>query len=101
MVEKQVEEERQAKVVEESEEVKKRKTNLRYQTLLYWYESSCTTCLAAWATSLGWKRKASQLTSSPKVLLVPMGVACLSFLAMQKLNYYNNPLEKHIAWLGF
>ena len=28
-------------------------------------------------------------------------MAFLTYAAMKKLNYYDNPLEKHLAWLGF
>ena len=66
----------------ESEESRSRKTNLRYQTLLYWYESACTTFLAAWAASLSWERKATQIKSSPRVLILPISAACLTLFAM-------------------
>ena len=58
--------------------------------------------MAAWATSLGWERKVTRgVRNSPRVLVLPICATCLCFASLQKLDYYEHPLEKHIAWLGF
>ena len=74
--------------------------------MVYWYESACLTCLAAWATTLSWP----QTSSNPKGrniallsarIILPLGFTAGSLWALKKKDYYEETLDKHLAWFTF
>ena len=83
----------------------RRRNNLEMQTMVYWYESACLTCLAAWATTLSWPQTSSNSGRNVAMLagriILPLGFTAGSLWALKKKDYYEETLDKHLAWLGF
>ena len=65
--------------------------------MIYWYESACLTCLAAWGTTLGWSQvsnmaktavEKSRSFASIGRLFLPVGLTAGAFIALRRKDYY-------------
>ena len=94
-----------------------KKRNLRFQTILYWYEGWCTTCFSIWAANLSLPKVrelakmdqvrqlrtlASLTKQKSRIFGASLALASSYFYLMRTgVNYYEQPVLNHMAWLGF